>query len=146
MIKNPTTRGMITGNRHQWLVALRSSEYQQGTCVLKSTDLTTNTESFCCLGVACNLYDSNAWNNGHFIVTGEDFRLEDSTSPPEQVAFILGLFNADVEECMQWNDSLGYSFYQIAYLLAKKWSMRGQYDWDKDQLGIFSSDWENVRP
>lgn len=39
----------------RWLAALRSGEYKQGKDYLRKND------SFCCLGVACNLIDPNNW-------------------------------------------------------------------------------------
>lgn len=46
----------------QWLTALRSGEYQQTRGMLKDY----LEHEFCCLGVACDLYDSNLWDDKGF--------------------------------------------------------------------------------
>ena len=42
-------------NRHKWIAALRSGEYDQGRTVLRSGD------AFCCLGVACDISSLGEW-------------------------------------------------------------------------------------
>ena len=42
--------------RKQWVAALRSGKYKQGTHVLCHTDPETKEKSYCCLGVLCELY------------------------------------------------------------------------------------------
>lgn len=49
MIDNEFTR--------EWAEALRSGKYLQGIGKLRPTNIT-----FCCLGVACDIYDSSKWN------------------------------------------------------------------------------------
>lgn len=44
-------------NAKKWIKALRSGKYTQGTGKLRDKD------KFCCLGVACDLYDKNIWLN-----------------------------------------------------------------------------------
>lgn len=39
-----------------WLSALRSSDYEQGRCVLR-----TRENRYCCLGVLCDITDSTRW-------------------------------------------------------------------------------------
>ena len=41
----------------QWIAALRSGKYEQGKGRLREGD------KFCCLGVACDLTDPDAWND-----------------------------------------------------------------------------------
>lgn len=43
---------MLTENQKKWISALRSGEYQQG-----KHKLQTDSNSFCCLGVACKVYE-----------------------------------------------------------------------------------------
>ncbi len=43
-----------------WLKALESDEYLQTTSLLASYDPLTKAESFCCLGVACEVYNDLA--------------------------------------------------------------------------------------
>lgn len=38
----------------KWIAALRSGEYQQGSCALQSRD-TAGRPAFCCLGVLCDV-------------------------------------------------------------------------------------------
>lgn len=46
---------MITVSVKDWIKALRSGKYKQAKGKLRRAN------SYCCLGVLCNLYDSNAW-------------------------------------------------------------------------------------
>ena len=46
----------LTSAQEQWLRALESGEYEQTAGWLRAGD------AFCCLGVACDLYDSTAWS------------------------------------------------------------------------------------
>ena len=43
--------------RNRWLPALRSGGYRQGKRTLRSVD-----DTFCCLGVACDIYSPDLWN------------------------------------------------------------------------------------
>ena len=45
--------------RSEWVKALRSGKYRQGTHVLRSTV----DETYCCLGVACDLYSELEGNS-----------------------------------------------------------------------------------
>lgn len=73
------TPEQIAANRAKWLEALRSGKYQQGRDVLRAGD------SFCCLGVACDLYDSSRWEEGTNCYTQLSFY------PPEEVRLAFGL-------------------------------------------------------
>ena len=44
---------------NKWIPALRSGDYKQGQHALRYDD-----DTFCCLGVACDLIDPNAWDAG----------------------------------------------------------------------------------
>lgn len=44
----------------QWLSALRSGKYKQGHGGLRSRNW-TDVDYFCCLGVACDIFDPTAW-------------------------------------------------------------------------------------
>ncbi len=46
---------MLNENAKKWVAALRSGEYKQGRNWLLAQD------RFCCLGVACNLFDASKW-------------------------------------------------------------------------------------
>lgn len=43
-------------NAKKWVAALRSGKYKQGKRQLRAGD------AFCCLGVACDLFDPASWN------------------------------------------------------------------------------------
>lgn len=43
----------------EWIAALRSGAYKQGTGMLRNID-----NNFCCLGVACDLSKISQWNEG----------------------------------------------------------------------------------
>ena len=45
--------------KKKWLEALRSGSYQQGKQRLRVT--TDNSDSFCCLGVLCDITDNTRW-------------------------------------------------------------------------------------
>jgi hypothetical protein len=49
---------MNTEIKQKWIDALRSGDYQQGTGRLRSND------GFCCLGVLCDLYAQEHFNQG----------------------------------------------------------------------------------
>lgn len=51
----------------KWLDALRSGKYTQTKQVLRDED------GFCCLGVACDIYDSSLWEGGTYM--GNDIDL-----------------------------------------------------------------------
>lgn len=73
------TPEQIAANRANWLTALRSGKYKQGQSSLRNGD------SFCCLGVACDLFDATGWvGNGYGGKTTVFF-------PPEEVRLSLGL-------------------------------------------------------
>ena len=46
----------LTDAQEQWLTALEDGSYTQTTGALRDA------EGFCCLGVACDLYDSDGWD------------------------------------------------------------------------------------
>ena len=78
---------MLNPNAQKWVDALRSGKYVQGQYRLHPTD-----DTFCCLGVACDLYAKEnptlgEWRDGNFLTPRDDSR---STLAPE-VADWLGL-------------------------------------------------------
>lgn len=50
----------------KWIAALRSGEYKQGGGALRSDD-----NSYCCLGVLCDIIDPNAWHGDAWEKGGE---------------------------------------------------------------------------
>ena len=80
-------------NMTKWVEALRSMEYKQGKCRLKTHG------QYCCLGVACELYrqeypTTSYWNEDSiFVVDGIPNHLD----LPVVVQDWLGVFDASVE-------------------------------------------------
>jgi hypothetical protein len=48
----------MNDNAKKWVAALRSGEYKKGRHFLRTGD------TYCCLGVACDLYDKTGWELG----------------------------------------------------------------------------------
>lgn len=53
--------GMDRELRDKWVAALRSGEYKQGLNQLRGKD-EDGTDTFCCLGVLCDVVDPNGWH------------------------------------------------------------------------------------
>jgi hypothetical protein len=51
---------MDTEMKTKWVAALRSGDYQQGKSRLRKVEL-DGSESYCCLGVLCDIVDSSNW-------------------------------------------------------------------------------------
>lgn len=68
----------------KWIAALRSGRYQQGRNALRRR--TGEGVAYCCLGVACDLYDSTKWDNEVYCL-GSDYVM----LPPEAVRAFFGL-------------------------------------------------------
>jgi hypothetical protein len=79
MIREPKTLDDISANREEWAQALESGKYKQAHDQLRDPDR----NSFCCLGVLCDLYDSDRWEGG--LYAGED------EFPPIEVTGSVGL-------------------------------------------------------
>lgn len=115
-------------NIRKWVEALRSGEYTQGKNALRDGD------KYCCLGVACDVYDSSRWDLlPNFQASDGDRELYHYGEPsmfgflPLEVAAWLGFKTDEVatnpfvrtpdgEEAhlTGLNDSENYSFAQIA--------------------------------
>lgn len=108
--------------KKKWVAALRSGEYQQARKLLRSKD-----DKFCCLGVACDVFDPDLWvvqyyhvdfndrNHNDGIYAYDDFNgnEEDGLIPPMLMKFI-GLSASERTELVRMNDDLYYSLAQIA--------------------------------
>ena len=118
---------MLNPNAQKWVDALRSGKYVQGQYRLHPTD-----DTFCCLGVACDLFakanpTKGRWRGSEFVVSGID---SSRSSLPRPVADWLGLArepnfaylqnacarygNASGQNLMQDNDTRKHTFDQIA--------------------------------
>lgn len=78
------TPQQITKNR-KWIEALRSGKYKQTKSRLRDTF------GFCCLGVACDLINSDAW---HFNILEKDYSFSNTNERsvlPENIQNLYGL-------------------------------------------------------
>ena len=86
----------------KWVAALRSGKYQQGRDVLRNGD------KFCCLGVACDLIDPDAWESTS---TYNIFGWQGLTAETVDLPFV-GISDAETLSAM--NDQPQSSFKEIA--------------------------------
>lgn len=91
--------------RAHWVTALRSGKYEQTRASLRVG------ESFCCLGVLCDIAAKGRWNepDGTFAYFGTDF----DTHPPDDILEEVGLTETEASALAELNDS-GESFNYIA--------------------------------
>lgn len=75
----------------QWIKLLLSGKYEQGTENLRSPD-----NSFCCLGVACDLYDPDNWKElgSHWFYSPSP-HLEEDVTLPGNVQDFLGFSKSE---------------------------------------------------
>lgn len=108
-----------------WLPALRSGKYQQGVGNLRRhTDFT---DTYCCLGVGCDLWDPSRWH----LELNRYLYIADMGVSPEFAAFV-GLrddngsfyFTSDddqddyeASQCLSALNDDGYTFKQIADII-----------------------------
>jgi hypothetical protein len=87
--------------RQKWLEALRSGEYKQGRYALRQKS--TDGDKFCCLGVACDLYNKLGVGDPLEVkqtLFGRNdsipgvFYNEESTALPDSVRVALGLYSS----------------------------------------------------
>ena len=79
---------MLNPNAQKWVDALRSGKYTQGQYGLRPAN-----DTYCCLGVACDLFakenpTEGRWRGNNFVVSGID---SSHSSLPRPVADWLGL-------------------------------------------------------
>jgi hypothetical protein len=115
-------------NIRKWVKALRSKKYKQGRLNLHNKDNT-----FCCLGVACELSVPGWWKLTPDEVEVSSWIHAQNQYLPTPVMKWLGLDSANpmVSEKManmvseksltELNDDLEYSFDEIADLIEKEW-------------------------
>jgi hypothetical protein len=75
----------------KWIEALRSGDYAQTKSDLRYDN------SFCCLGVGCDMYDESLWGGESFCFEGRDY----NQLPPKEVLVWLGV----PEDLMQDRDA-----------------------------------------
>ena len=116
----------------QWVAALRSGKYQQGTGALKIGD------KYCCLGVLCDISDQATWevdteyplpdrNDKIYEYFGVEDVLPDDVmrwaGMQSNSGVIPGLSEApfDKTKLVFYNDDLEYTFNQIADIIEENW-------------------------
>jgi hypothetical protein len=94
----------------KWVEALRSGSYKQGKGRLRTTDNT-----FCCLGVLCDIIDATKWklNNDYYY----DERW-DSAVVPSELRQRIKLDHKVQSQAMLMNDC-GRSFAEIADMIER---------------------------
>ena len=97
----------------KWIAALRSGKYEQGKGILRDSS-----DKFCCLGVACNIYDPDGWEkepNASVIGYGTPLNI---SYMPVEVRQAFGLHGYRQEGLVRMNDR-GMPFEEIADWLEK---------------------------
>lgn len=92
-----------TSLKARWVAALRSGEYEQGRCRLRSHD-----DHYCCLGVLCAVVDNDKWiktdeSKGYYHSGGSTIGLA--------YAYLTGFV---INTLMGMNDGQHKSFKEIA--------------------------------
>lgn len=105
--------------RKQWIEALKSGEYKQGVCYLR-----TREDDFCCLGVLCMLAGAEMHlHDAEYLVKtydGDSWIGQTATMPSQAFLNTVGKLNLEHDNesgnlaCL--NDG-GYTFEQIADLI-----------------------------
>ncbi len=94
----------------EWLKRLRSGDYQQGRSYLRKYDGAA--QRFCCLGVLCDIHDTNAWREPDEDSVLFDYD-GDEEFPPEDLLDFVGLSTTDAGTLATMNDG-GKTFTEIA--------------------------------
>lgn len=114
----------------RWVQALRSGQYQQG-----QHELHPDTNSYCCLGVLCDLYRAEQgkgeWRQGpmggkHNIFTGGDEGDYETAVLPDVVKSWAGMLTvtgdiAGTADALAALNDEGMEFPQLADLIEKNW-------------------------
>lgn len=112
-------------NAKKWVKALRSGKYKQTTYRLR------NDKGFCCLGVACDLYDPKKWKyyqpkKGRSLTSGDFFYGSSIAALPTEVRDWLGLADIygyyNTQRSLDYlNDNLEWDFKKIADFIEDNW-------------------------
>lgn len=84
-------------NREEWLKKLTDGSYKQGRgCLRKISN--KSVKKFCCLGVLCDIVDSNGWDDGQGRHQGE------LGTPSLKVRDTVGLDSETISQLVTMND------------------------------------------
>lgn len=98
-----------------WIEALRSGKYQQGQGALKEGD------SFCCLGVLCDLYDSTGWDPAPNDNRSKKLSFQSFMGAPSLDVLDWSKFpQALLQDYIDANDIHDLTFHQIADMIEEK--------------------------
>lgn len=97
--------------RKEWVAALRSGNYKQGQGALRVDDC------FCCLGVACDLFNNAKWERG---TTRASYFLGNMSCIPLAVSLVFGLSSKQENILMELNDNDKATFAEIANYIEKE--------------------------
>lgn len=97
-------------NVKKLITALRSGKYMQARARLRRDGI--NTSSFCCLGVACDLYAPDKWKNSAF--DGQLYL------PPIEVRDHYGFSGELINQITEMNDLEAKTFEEIADFLEER--------------------------
>lgn len=115
-------------NIQKWVDALRSGKYKQGSGRLRRPS--AGGDGFCCLAVACDVYDENGWDGVRY--AGEDaympLRVSRWLGLPHQPAVDVGICvggHHETTNLIALNDTEGYNFQQIADVIEQNFLTGG---------------------
>ncbi len=104
----------------KWIAALRSGQYDQTQGRLRSP-LTDEYNKFCCLGVACDVYDSGGWKKleqigknppvWNHVATDRSYS---QASLSYHMMAVLGICSSTQAHLINMNDKEGKTFAEIA--------------------------------
>lgn len=104
----------------QWIEALRSGNYTQGTRKLCTVDADSGKEYYCCLGVLCDILKTPYKNNdGAKEFDGEIGRLPKSVIEKTGIRSVYGLI--DLLSLAYLNDCEQKSFKEISEVIETNW-------------------------
>lgn len=108
----------MNDNAKKWVKVLRSGEYPQGTCYLNRDG------KFCCLGVACELYQKETGaltvreNNSIVTYQGLDGALPNLVKDWLGLSSVTGSFyELNITESLAGKNDSGFSFNEIADII-----------------------------
>jgi hypothetical protein len=96
-----------------WIAELRSGNRKQYKNQLKKD------ESYCCLGVLCDLYDNSKWNYNLYSINGKD---NDLNYPPPEITDFIGTNKDFIRILGRYNDE-GKTFPEIADIIEENFKL-----------------------
>lgn len=114
------TRKTYESRLKKWLTALRSGKYKQTAGKLRGCDGEGDNiyDTYCCLGVACEVFNTNNDCKLPISYTGYG-KMANGYSMPTRVIKWLGMTKEGDNDCVDMNDIDRKSFKQIANIIEK---------------------------